>query len=231
MKSLFPPLFLSLAIALLLAGCGSPRMVTVDALRAEQPLPGRSFELVSDLPEISPGDLFYQEVASRVTAALTKAGFQPAANPDLTIGMEAYLSDPLTESRSRTEPIYTETMGSTTVIATPVLDAKGNVVRFVYTSAWSPPRTELAGYTRTNEQITVYDKILHLSARQQGDSDELWTVTARLRDPSTDFRSALPILLKAAQPYFGQRTEGEIRITIDTNSDEFNAYRQSLSHN
>lgn len=223
-----------LLLAAFLAGCGSPSVVTVDALRANEPLPGKEFLLVSDMDEIASDDLFFQEVAARVQTSLRKAGFTPlndsdAASPDLRIGLKAFLSDPLTETRSRSEPIYRETSGTRHVIATPVMDSKGNVVRFVYSSVWSHPRTELAGYTRSNEQITVYDKILRLSARHPDSGRELWTVSARLRSRSTDFRAALPVLLKAAQPYYGERTEGEVRIEINIDSDEFKAYQQSLS--
>lgn len=223
-----------LVLITFLAGCGSPKVVTVDALRANQPLPGKAFRLVSEMKEVSQDDLFFEEVAARLRNALRQAGFTPhndssSASPDLRIGVQAFLSDPLTETRSRSEPVYHQTSGSRHVIATPVMDSKGNVVRFVYSSVWSPPRTEIAGYTRSNEQVTVYDKILRLSARHPDSGRELWTVSARLRSRSTDFRSALPVLLKAAQPYFGKRTEGEVRIEINTASDEFKAYQQSLS--
>lgn len=217
---ILPVLLLCVA---LLGGCATRYAVRVDALSA----PGaaadmaRTYSLVSDHSSLEESDLFFKEVAAQVDKVLAGKGLRPARTGgpvNLQIGIEAYLSEPLVETRSHTEPIYLESRGYLRTVRIPVLDSNGKVVRYAYRDYWTPPRTHFAGYVDRDQQVTVYDKILVLSARRIGPAgdpgEEVWNVRVALRSRSTDYREALPYMLLAAEPYIGKRTGGEEVVVI-----------------
>jgi hypothetical protein len=233
-----PRALLSLVVAasLLLAGCATRHQVRLDALSAEpQGMPGgatRTYELVSETPEVETGDLFFEELRRHLDPTLRQSGLRPAADgeaADLRIGVKAYLSEPMVESRSYSDPIYVDSPGYAHVIRVPVVDKDGKFVRYAFTQYWSPPRTRFAGYVDRERTVTVYDKVLRLRARESGPdaaSDrEVWSITVALRGESTDYRSALPYMLVAAQPYIGRRTEGEEIVTLRADSPELEAFK------
>jgi hypothetical protein len=83
-------------------------------------------------------------------------------------------------------------------------------------------------------QVTVYDKVLELSARvMRSDGsvgEEVWSIKIALRNQSTDYRTALPAMLVAAEPYIGRRTDGEEFVFLRDNSPELEAYRNLLGN-
>jgi hypothetical protein len=234
-------LFPAVALVLLaFSGCATRYTVRVDALSAAPDgtrLAGQAFVLGSDLADVEESELFYKEVAAQVRRVLADTGLQaadPGAVADLRIGIKAHLSEPLVETRSYSEPIYAQTRGYAHTVRIPVLSSDGKVVRYAYRQYWSPPRTEFAGYIDRDQQVTVYEKILVLSARpllaDGGLGDEVWHIRVSLRSQSTDYRSALPYLLAAARPYIGTRTDGEIEIVLKEDSPELQQYLPSNSN-
>jgi hypothetical protein len=235
-RLLFP---LALAAALLLSGCATRYQVRLDALSElpQGPLArgAQTYVLASETPEVEASDLFFKEVTRHVETALRQAGFRPAAAgaaPDLRIGVKAYLSEPIVETRSYSDPIYIDSPGYSHIVRVPVMDKQGKFVRYAYTRYWSGPRTRFAGYVDRDRQITVYDKVLRLSARALDGAgaagDEVWSLTVALRGESTDYRSALPYMLVAAQPYIGRRTEGEEVVTLRADAPELEAYKSRI---
>jgi hypothetical protein len=231
---------LSLGLAsLLLTGCVTRYDVHLDALntgggQANGTL--TTYRLASDTPGVEETDLFFKEVSRQLRPALAQAGFRLAADPaaaDLQIDVKAVLSDPLVETRSYSEPIYFDSPGYIQTVRVPIVGKDGKVIRYAYSRYWSGPRTRFAGYVDRDRQLTVYDKILQLSAQRLDSSgapvEEVWAITIRLRSESTDYRSALPYMLAAAQPYIGSRTEGEIKVGIREDSPELSAYRDATS--
>lgn len=229
-----------IAFALLaLSGCATRYTVRVDALSASPAgsgLAGQSFILGSDHADLAESELFFKEVAAQVGQMLAETGLQPKPSgmaADLRIGIKAHLSEPLVETRSYSEPIYAQTRGHSYAVRIPVVNSDGKVVRYAYRQYWSAPRTEFAGYIDRDRQVTVYDKVLELSARPFGADarigDETWNIKVSLRSESTDYRSALPYLLVAARPHIGTRSEGELEIVIKADSPELEAYRGSAS--
>jgi hypothetical protein len=217
---LFPALLLALVF---LSGCATRYTVRVDALSAPNTGmgTGQTYILASDHPEVEKGDLFFKEVSSGVSMLLAENNLRQASTAeaaDLRIGVKAYLSEPLVETRSYSEPIYLESRGYLRTVRIPVVDRDGKVVRYAYRDYWTPPRSRFAGYVDRDEQVTVYDKILILSAKRlepNGQAgEELWNVKVSLRGRSTDYRQALPYMLLAAKPYIGKRTKGEEAIVI-----------------
>lgn len=223
---------------LFLAGCATQYPVRVDALsatgadRAEA-----SYVLENASPGEEDTDLFFKEISRHLDPVLAQGGFRKApeaAAAAQVIEVKAYLSEPMVETRSHSEPIYAHTGGYSRVIRIPIVNDKGKVVSYSYSSYWTPSRTRVAGYVDRDRQYTVYDKILDLSARELREDgergEEVWTVSIALRSASTDYRSALPYMLVAAEPYIGQRTDGEEIIRIPEDDPEVEAFRRQLAN-
>lgn len=231
-RFLCPLLVLS---ALIFSGCATSYHVRLDGLSdrdAGGRDAGRNYVLTSRTEGVSDDELFFKEVARHLHPVLKEAGFRQApdaASADLQIRVDAHLSEPLVETRSYSEPIYYERPGYRQTVRIPVMGKDGKVVRYAYRQYWSPPRTRFGGYIDRDQQLTVYDKILHLSARtldaEGKPGGEVWSTRIALRGPSTDYRSALPIMLVAAEPYIGERTEGEQTVTIKEDDPDLQAYR------
>lgn len=240
MKSLRFLIPSALSILFVFTGCATRYQVRLDALSeldGPHAIQGQTYRLVSDIAEVKESDLFFKEVVRHVHPILRQAGYRPVeegGQPDLHIGIKAYVSDPMTESRQYSEPIYYDSPGYYGVVQVPIRDESGKVVRFAYTRYYSRGYTRFGGYLNHNVQYTVYDKVLELSARSVDGTresvGELWSLKVTMRDRSTDYRSALPYLLVAAEPSIGRRTDGEEVITLVKDSPEIQAYKSQLGH-
>lgn len=224
------------AFALVFSGCVTSHSVRVDALSTGDSR-GGTYILASATEGVDEGDLFFKEIARFLQPALANQRFYPAKegqDADLLIEVDAYLSEPMTESEHYSEPIYMETRGYYRTIRIPVMDSQGRVVRYTYSGYWTGPSMHMAGWVDNERQVTVYDKVLGLSARKvlgaDSYSDEIWAVTIAMRGESTDYRAALPYMLVAAEPYIGGRTEGEEIIQIREDSEDVAAYKSALAN-
>ena len=239
MKTRTLPLFLLAGMILGLAGCATRYEVRLDALNSGEIGPrgnGLSYRLASATPGIEESDLFFKEVARHLEPVLIRKGYEPAGeegNPDLLIKVDAHLSEPLVETRSYSEPVYLERHGYMRTFRVPVLNDEGKVVRYHYSRYYVPPRTTFSGWIDRDQQVTVYDKVLSLSARrilEDGSlTEEVWAITISMRDQSTDYRSSLPYMLVAAAPYIGARTEGEQVIVLKGDDEELESYRARMA--
>jgi hypothetical protein len=147
----------------------------------------------------------------------------------LQIAVDAYLSEPMVETETYSEPIYAYSGGYYRSYRVPVVNEDGKVVRYHYGGYWEPSRMHHGGWVDHNRQVTVFDKVLRLSARPVLESGELgeeeWTIKVSLRDRSTDFRYALPVLLMAADPYIGNQTDTQEIVLIKEDAPELESYR------
>jgi len=215
------------SLVILFSGCAQKYGFRVDALSRDGFVPPPqnkiSFVIENADPDADENDLRFQELASIVSRGLIDRGYVRAASgekADLVIMAGAEVSDPLTENRRFSEPIYHRTGGYSRVIRRPVIGDDGKVKKYVYSDVYVPPRSYFAGYIPRNENITVYEKVLYLSAREASTDkgkpgDEVWTLQVKSRDTSTDLRAYLPYMMAAALPYLGERTQGEVEIVID----------------
>ncbi len=225
-------------LSLLFSGCATSHWVRVDAL-SEQPGrtgSGQTYQLASAMEGVKESDLFFKELARFLKPVMANQRFYPVEEgqqADLLIEVDAHISEPMTETESYTEPVYYETGGYYRTVRVPVVDKDGKVVRFAYNSYWRPSRISVGGWVDNNRQVTVYDKILRLSAKEilnDGTySDEVWAITISLRDESTDYRASLVYMLVAANDYIGKRTEGEEVVIVSEDAEEVSAFRGSVS--
>lgn len=213
-----------LGLILFFAGCAQTYHVRVDALRDAGFDDARLADLTYYLqrgrqPDATP-DLRFQESARLLEHTLGSKGMRRAESideADLLVRLDTGVSHPLTATETRSDPVYFRTSGYSRVVRTPVYGPDGKVVRYVSSRVWIPPTTEFAGYVERDRNVTVYDKSLTLSAWSQRDGEpenELWTLSAMVRDQSSDLRGYLPYLLAAALPYIGTTTEGEVIVRL-----------------
>jgi hypothetical protein len=213
------------ALLLLLGGCAQSYQFRVDALRDPALVPAGGgaprYVLRSGSPELGPEDLRYREIARGIERLLATRGYRQVDDPataDLYIVFSTDLSGPLTAYETRMHPVYMRMDGYSHIVRVPVRGNDGRIVGFTVSHVMLPPRTELAGYVDRDQQVTVYDKALHLSAREKladgAPGREVWTVSVITRDASTDLRGYLPYLLAAAAPYIDDQTDGEVIVTL-----------------
>lgn len=238
MKATVNPLLLLLApLILLFSGCATRYPVRVDALStlSARPAVQQSYVLVNNTPGDDADSLFFKEVGRHLGPALRNAGLVAAGDgaADLQIAVKAYLSEPLIETRTTYNPVYMDYPGQAVMVRVPIVNAEGKVVRFAYTQYYTHPRRDLAGYVDRDLQVTVYDKILELSARSLGPDGstggEVWSIKISLRSESTDYRAALPAMVVAAGPYIGRQTAGEEVIVLREDAEDLRAFRRMLA--
>jgi hypothetical protein len=222
-------------LASIFSGCASNYSVRVDALSTGQ-LKGfgenSTYVLTSGHEGVKENDLFFKSVARHLQPVLEGRGYQPAEDPataDIQIIVDAFMSEPLVETERYSEPIYVYSGGYYQSYRVPVVNKNGKVVRYHYASYWEPSRMHHGGWVDQQRQVTVYDKILRLSARPflgSGElGDEEWTIKVALRDRSTDYRSALPVLLMAADPYIGEQTDTQEVVIIPEDAPDLESYK------
>ncbi len=239
MKRLIPNFVILLLLGLLFTGCATRYSVKLDALATGEGVPASgsvTYDLASGTPGVEESDLFFKEVARFLEPVLRESGFRPAGEgetADIRIEVDAYISEPMIETQTYSDPVYLHTTGHVRYMRVPVVGKDGKVVRYAYSRYYYPGYTYNAGWVERDRQVTVFDKVLKLSASQvTGEdqySDEVWALTVSLKDGSTDYRAALPYMLVAARPYIGRRTEGEQYITLTAEDPEVAAYRTSIS--
>jgi hypothetical protein len=221
----------------LLAGCNNTYDFKVDAMHnpelAEAEVPDedgelKSYALVSTDPVLQPGDLRFEEFAQYVETALAGRGYYRTNDPataDLIITFEASLSDPTTEYRPYSVPVYEYVPGQIVSEQVPVYNSKGQIVGYQVVQRRLPPEKQIAGFETHYRPITVYEKRLIISARANSASEdteiapEVWNLVVSNRDESADLRSYVPYMAAAAMPHLGGATDGEVEVKVKETDD------------
>lgn len=215
---------LALITFLMVVGCTPKYDFRVDALKHPSFKPAGdqtyTYTLQSKDPEVDVNNLRFQEFASLIARGLRREGYRQVDSrdeADLILELDTGLSDPLTSTKTSIEPLFHSDFGRSRVIATPIFNKEGKVQRYVYTEMWVPGHRNIAGYYDRDRQVTEYEKYLSLTSFENENGEkgkELWTLSVASRNRSSDLRSYLPYMVAAAMPYVGERTNGEIRVSI-----------------
>lgn len=222
-----------------LSGCATRYQVKLDALGTGEGVPtyggAVTYVLVSNSAEVKENDLFFKELVRHLTPALLDNGFLPAAEgetADIQIGVDAYISDPMVETQTYTDTVHIDYGFRPYYYRVPVRNKAGQVVGFHYAASYGHAGYG-TGWVERDRQVTVFDKVLKLSAMRMLEdgslSDELWMLKVSMRDQGTDFRASMPFLMVAAKPYIGRRTEGEIVITLKGDDPQITTYGAGLA--
>jgi hypothetical protein len=207
------------AILVFAAGCAtsSTYQVKVDAVTKPVAANGQSYKLKSKDPRLGEENLRYREAAEFVRTALSGKGLYEAPSEDhadmiveLDYGMEA----PRSKMERVSTPVYAQVGGGVRYDSVPVVDSRGNA-SFRTVAVYEPPRSELIGYDDMPRMVTIYEKYLKITARENKAANEgrppaeLWSIHASAEDESKDLRKYLPIMASATVDYIGQDSSNQ----------------------
>jgi hypothetical protein len=214
---------------LALGGCTSTYEVKVDSLakpKAEQVV---SYEIKNTNPLVADDSLRYKEASDYVKTALSGKGLYeapPKVKPDIVVDLDYGIKPPESRKEMISEPVYVTIPGLVRTERMQVgTDAQGRPIYQTITIQ-EPPTTEFAGFREYAVTVTVYEKYLRLTARENAPAQEgrppqeIWTVDVTSEGQSRDLRKHLPVLVAASIDYIGKDTQGQKTIKIkDTDKD------------
>jgi hypothetical protein len=242
-----PPLFrrvwpalAAAASILLVTGCStSAYEVKVDSITKPAPGEAQSYTLKSKNPALGEENLRYQEAAGFIKTALSGKGLYEAPSEDradMIVELDYGMESPRTKTERVSVPVYAQVGGGVRYDTVPVTDVKGNT-GYRTVAVYEPPRSELIGYDDMPRQVTIYEKYIRISARENKPAAEgkppaeLWSVQASAEDESKDVRKYLPILASATAEYIGRDSNHQTTIKVKENGDAVDFIRRGLPAN
>lgn len=231
------PLLVSLAVTVLAAGCAtSGHAVKVDAIAKSVPGQRQSFKLKSKDPRLGEENLRYKEAADFIRTALSSKGLYEAPTDDradmiveLDYGMEA----PRAKMERVSVPLYAQVGGAVRYESVPVTDSRGNI-SYRTVAVYDAPRNELVGYDEQPRLVTIYEKYLKITARENKPAAEgrppaeLWSIHASAEDESKDLRKYLPIMASATMDHIGQDTSSQKVVKVKADGQDVDFIRRKM---
>jgi len=214
-------------LALLSTGCStsSTYAVKVDAITKPEPVAAQSFKLKSKDPRMGEENLRYREAAEFVKTALSGKGLYEAPSEekaDMIVELDYGMDAPRAKMERVSVPVYAQVGGGVRYESVPVTDSRGNT-SYRTVAVYDPPRSELVGYDNAPRMVTIYEKYLKITARENKPAAEgrppaeLWSIHASAEDESKDLRKYLPIMASATVDYIGQdsSTQQVVKVRAD----------------
>ncbi len=200
-------------------GCqSSAYQVKVDAIAkresASAAAEAQSYKIRSKNPAVGEESLRYKEAAEFVKTALSGKGLYEAPNAesaDMVVELDYGMEAPRTKLEMVNSPVYAQVGGGVRYEQVPVTDTRGNTT-YRTVAVYQQPRTELVGFDEVPRQVTIYEKYLKVTARENKPGvegkppAELWSVQTSTEDESKDLRKYLPIMASATADYIGKDT-------------------------
>jgi hypothetical protein len=212
--------FSGFVLAILLAGCASSSAYKVKVDAITKPVPssnGVSYKLKSKDPKLGEENLRYREAAEFVRTALSGKGLYEAPTEekaDMIVELDYGMDAPRAKMERVSTPVYAQVGGGVRYDSVPVTDSRGNT-SFRTVAVYEPPRNELVGYDEMPRMVTIYEKYLKITARENKAATEgrppaeLWSIHASTEDESKDIRKYLPIMASATVDYIGQDSSSQ----------------------
>lgn len=214
------------ATALFAGGCASTTTVKVDSLAKPDAGQKISYEIKNKNPLVADDSLRYQEAAGFVKTAMSGKGMYeapPGVKPDIVVDLDYGVGPPISKRETVSEPVYITIPGQIRTERVQVgTDSQGRPIYQTIT-VQDPPTTEFAGFREYQITVTVYEKFLKMTARENVEpvegrpQPESWTVDVISEGESRDIRKHLPILAAASIDYIGKDSEGQKTIRIKDN--------------
>lgn len=237
------PVVLLAAFAALGGGCNSSNSyaVKVDAI-AKKDLPagasaeGQSFKIKSKNPAVGEENLRYREAAEYVKTALSGRGLYEAPNADkadVIVELDYGIDAPRSKMETVSVPRYAQVGGGVRYEQVPVIDSRGNT-SYRTVAVYQPPRTELVTYDEVPQMVTVYEKYLRITARENKPAAEgrppaeLWSVSTSTEDESKDIRKYLPIMASATADYIGRDSNKEKVVRVKSDAPTVEQLRRGM---
>lgn len=210
----------------LAAGCStSTYEVKVDAIAKPVAAEAQSYKLKSKNPALGEENLRYREAAEFVKTALSGKGLYEAPvadKADMIVELDYGMETPRTKVERVSVPVYAQMGGGVRYDSVAVTDPKGNVSRRTV-AVYEPPRTELVGYDDVPRNVTIYEKYLRVTARENKPASEgrppseIWSVHVSTEDESKDLRRYLPLMASATADFIGKDSSSEKVVKIREN--------------
>lgn len=221
------------------AGCASKNTypVKVDAITKPAPAAAQSYKLKSKDPRLGEENLRYREAAEFVKTALSGKGLYEAPSEekaDMIVELDFGMDSPRSKMERVSVPVYAQVGGGVRYDSVPVTDARGNTT-FRTVAVYEPPRSELIGYDDVPRMITMYEKYLKITARENKSANEgrppseLWSIHASAEDESKDLRKYLPIMAAATVDYIGQDSSHQTVVKVKADGPGVDFIRRGLS--
>lgn len=225
-------------LSVVLAGCAAPAyQVKVDAISKPAPAGALSYKLKSKDPRLGEENLRYREASEFVKTALSGKGLYEAPNEesaDMIIELDYGMDAPRTKMERVSVPVYAQVGGRVRYETVPVIDSRGNsTVRSV--AVYDAPRSELVGYDDVPRTVTIYEKYLKITARENKTAAEgrppaeLWSIHASAEDESKDLRKYLPIMASATVDYIGQDSSNQKLVKVRADGPGVDFIRKGLT--
>ncbi len=212
-----------LALSLGFFGCATTHEVKVDSLAKPQAEQAVSYEIRNKNPLVADDSLRYKEAAAYVKTALSGKGLfeaPPGVKPDVIVDLDYGVGPPQMRRETVSEPVYVTIPGQVRTERVQVgTDSQGRPI-YQTVTVQDPPTTEFAGFREYQVTITVYEKYLKLSAKENKEmaegrpQQEVWTVDVISEGQSRDIRKSMPVLAAASIEYIGKDSQGQKTIRI-----------------
>lgn len=220
------------------AGCSSAgHKVKVDAIARDTSKDAQSYVLKSRNAPTDEEGLRHREATEFVRTALSGKGLYEAPVPeraDMVIELDYGLEAPRSKVERVSVPIYAQVGGGVRYDPVPVRDARGNVSQRTV-AVYEPPRTEVIGYDEVPRLVTVYEKYLKITARENKTGvegrppAELWSIHASTEDESKDLRKYLPIIASATVDFVGQGSSQQTTVKVRADGPAVDFIRRGMS--
>ena len=197
----------------------------------------QSYKIKSKNPAVGEENLRYKEAAEYVKTALSSKGLYEAPTQDradMIVDLDYGIDAPRTKVETVSVPVYAQTGGGVRYEQVPVTGPRGTT-SYRTVAVYEPPRTELIGYDDMPQQVTIYEKYLRITARENKPASEgrapaeVWSVSVSTEDESKDLRKYLPILASATADYIGKDSTSQRTIKIKDPSQITDFIRKSMN--
>ena len=239
---LIHPLFAAAGVALAMfctAGCSTSNTykVKVDAITKPAPSTAQSYKLKSKDPRLGEENLRYREAAEFVKTALSGKGLYEAPSEDradMIVELDYGMDAPRSKMERVSTPVYAQVGGNVRYDTVPVIDSRGNT-SYRTVTVYEPPRNELVGYDEVPRLVTIYEKYLKITARENKSASEgrppaeLWSIHASAEDESKDLRKYLPIMASATVDYIGQDSSNQKIVKVKADAPGVDFIRKGMS--
>ncbi|HWA09809.1 MAG TPA: hypothetical protein VG838_10195 [Opitutaceae bacterium] len=236
-----------LVSAVLLGGCATIYDVKVDAIsrpadaaaaaKAKEPVKETaSYRLKNKNPSTDEDNLRYKEATNYVKTALSGRGlYEAPANvtPDIIVELDYGVEAPSVRMEKTSVPVYVQTGGGVSYNPLSVPAANGAVLQRTV-PVYDAPHTELVGYQEVMVPVAIYEKYLHISARENREVHEgqapaeIWSVNTSYEDESKDIRKYLPLLASASMESIGTDTGSRKTIKLKESDQDVGFVKKGL---
>lgn len=221
-------LLLSFA-AFWLGGCATNNYdVKINAIANKDKPSGESYRIIAKNGGDPRTDLRTKEAVDYVKAALSARGLYEAPNPetaDMVVEVDYDVEPPRVEFETRSSPVFARLEGGVRSVILPVRAPNGTV-SYRNVTVMEPPSQEFLGFEEHTVPVTIFEKYLRVSARENvasGDDTppaQLWSVYATNEAEDDDIRSALPLLASVVADYIGTTTEKDHKVKVNSEDEE-----------